>query len=80
MVKGAIALLALFLSIQALAQPVTITYWQYDFKTKVEAVNELIRRFEAQNPGIKVLHQTFPYDAYQQKVATSIPAGQVRTW
>lgn len=76
MVKGAIALLALFLSIQALAQPVTITYWQYDFKTKVEAVNELIRRFEAQNPGIKVLHQTFPYDAYQQKVATSIPAGQ----
>lgn len=61
----------------ALAQgQVTITYWQYDFKSKVEAVNELIKKFEAANPGIKVLHQTFPFDAYQQKVASSIPAGQ----
>lgn len=55
---------------------VTITYWQYDFRSKVEAVNELIKKFEAANPGIKVQHQTFPYDAYQQKVASSIPAGQ----
>lgn len=76
MPKRTLYLLTLFLSAQALGQTVTLTYWQYEFKTKVEAVNELIRRFEAQNPGIKVLHQTFPYDAYQQKVATSIPAGQ----
>jgi multiple sugar transport system substrate-binding protein len=70
-------LAGLFLSISlGLAQTVTITYWQYDFKSKVEAINELIRRFEAQNPGIKVVHQTFPYDAYQQKVAAAIPAGQ----
>lgn len=60
----------------ALAQNVTITYWQYEFRSKVEAINELIRRFEAQNPGIKVVHQTFPYDAFQQKVAAAIPAGQ----
>ncbi|WP_135257357.1 extracellular solute-binding protein [Thermus caldilimi] len=60
----------------ALAQGVTITYWQYEFRSKVEAINELIRRFEAQNPGIKVVHQTFPYDAFQQKVAAAIPAGQ----
>ncbi|GLV47816.1 sugar ABC transporter substrate-binding protein [Thermus sp. LT1-2-5] len=58
------------------SQPVTITYWQYEFKSKVEAIDELIRRFEAENPGIKVLHQTFPYDAFQQKVAAAIPAGQ----
>ncbi|SDF10376.1 carbohydrate ABC transporter substrate-binding protein, CUT1 family (TC 3.A.1.1.-) [Thermus arciformis] len=58
------------------AQTVTITYWQYEFKSKVEAVDELIRRFEAQNPGIRVVQQTFPYDAYQQKVAAAIPAGQ----
>lgn len=60
----------------ALAQNVTITYWQYEFRSKVEAINELIRRFEAQNPGIKVVHQTFPYDAFQQKVVAAIPAGQ----
>lgn len=60
----------------ALAQPITITYWQYEFRSKVEAIDELIRRFQEQNPGIRVVHQTFPYDAFQQKVATSIPAGQ----
>jgi len=69
-------LVLLIVSGLALAQQVTITYWQYDFKSKVEAVNELIKKFEAANPNIKVVHQTFPYDAYQQKVASAIPAGQ----
>lgn len=72
--KRLVALLAL-LGL-AFAQQVTITYWQYDFKSKVDAVNELIKKFEAANPNIKVVHQTFPYDAYQQKVASAIPAGQ----
>ncbi|MCL6526826.1 MAG: extracellular solute-binding protein [Thermaceae bacterium] len=67
------ALLALGL---AQAQQVTITYWQYDFKSKVDTINELIKQFEAANPGIKVVHQTFPYDAYQQKVASAVAAGQ----
>ncbi|PYE50422.1 extracellular solute-binding protein [Deinococcus yavapaiensis] len=60
----------------AAAQDVTITYWQYEFASKVTLMNKLIARFEAQNPGIKVKQETFPYDAYNQKVATSIPAGQ----
>lgn len=69
-------LLALIvLASMSLAQT-TITYWQYEFASKVEAINELIKKFEAANPGIKVVHQTFPFDAYQQKVASSIPAGQ----
>ncbi|GEM87182.1 extracellular solute-binding protein [Meiothermus granaticius] len=67
------ALLALGL---AQAQQVTITYWQYDFKSKVDTINELIKQFEAANPGIKVVQQTFPYDAYQQKVASAVAAGQ----
>lgn len=58
------------------AQNVTITYWQYEYASKVEAINTLIKKFEAENPGIKVIHETFPYDAYNQKVATSVPAGQ----
>ncbi|MBB6098428.1 multiple sugar transport system substrate-binding protein [Deinobacterium chartae] len=60
----------------AQAAPVTITYWQYDFASKVTTVNNLIKQFEAANPDIKVKHETFPYDAFNQKVATSVPAGQ----
>lgn len=67
--------LGLMLLSPALAQT-AITYWQYEYKSKVEAIDELIRRFEAENPGIRVVHQTFPYNAYAQKVASAIPAGQ----
>ena len=60
----------------ASAAPVTITYWQYDYASKVKAINELIKKFEAQNPDITVKQENFPYDAYSQKVASSVPAGQ----
>ena len=58
------------------AAPVTITYWQYDYASKVTAINELIKKFEAANPDITVKQENFPYDAYSQKVASSVPAGQ----
>src|SRR5712691_10798491 len=57
-------------------QPVAITYWQYFFESKVKLVDELIKQFESQNPGIQVLHENFPYDAYNQKVASAVSAGQ----
>src|SRR5438876_952445 len=57
-------------------QPVTITYWQYFFQSKVTLVDEVIKQFEAQNPGIHVVHENFRYDAYNQKVASAVPAGQ----
>lgn len=69
------AALTLLLSGVASAAPVTLTYWQYDFASKVETMNRLIQKFEAENPDIKVKQETFPYDAYSQKVATSVPAG-----
>lgn len=56
-------------------EPVTIVYWQYEFATKVTAINELIRMFEAENPGIRVIHETFPYAAFAEKVAAAVPAG-----
>lgn len=59
----------------ALAQ-VTITYWQYEFASKVATIDQLIEQFEAENPGIRVRHQTFPYEAFVQQVATALPAGQ----
>lgn len=59
------------------SQPrVTITYWQYFFESKVKLVDQLIAQFEAQNPGVRVVHEHFPYDAYNQKVASAVPAGQ----
>lgn len=65
---------SLFLSL-SLAQETTITYWQYDFGARVDAMTQLIAQFEAENPGIKVVQETFPYDNYQEQVAASLPAG-----
>src|SRR5512137_171597 len=73
----AIAVLALVLAaVAASAQDITITYWQYFYESKVNLMNELIQKFQAQNPGIKVEQVTFPYESYNQKVAASIPAGE----
>lgn len=58
------------------AQNVTITYWQYFYESKVKLVDELILKFQATNPGIKVEQVTFPYESFNQKVAASIPAGE----
>lgn len=60
----------------AKAQAIEIEYWQYVFDARVKAMNELIKRFEAANPGIKVKHTTFPYADYQTKIAAAVPAGQ----
>ena len=61
------------LSTSALAAPVTITYWQYDYASKVTEMNALIKKFQAANPDITVKQENFPYDAYNQTVATSVP-------
>jgi multiple sugar transport system substrate-binding protein len=55
---------------------VEIEYWQYTFAQRVQAVDELIKRFEAANPGIKVKHTHVPYDDFRVKIAAAIPAGQ----
>ncbi len=55
---------------------VEIEYWQYFFESKKNLVDSLITAFEKENPNIKVVHTTFPYDQYNEKVAASIPAGR----
>ena len=60
----------------ARAQAVEIEYWQYTFAQRVQAIDELIKRFEAANPGIKVKHTHVPYDDFRLKIAAAIPAGQ----
>ncbi|NUU60089.1 extracellular solute-binding protein [Paenibacillus agri] len=55
---------------------VSIEYWQYEFPAKVELIDELITEFQTLHPNIKVKQTNFPYDQYNQKVATLVPAGK----
>ncbi|MEZ4675641.1 MAG: extracellular solute-binding protein [Caldilineaceae bacterium] len=55
---------------------VEIEYWQYFFDARVTAMDQLIEMFEAENPGIKVIHNSdIPYEDFLDKIATSVPAG-----
>lgn len=53
-----------------------VTYWQYYYKPRVKTMNTLIEEFEAENPNINVEQKTFPYNNYQQKIASMVPAGK----
>lgn len=60
----------------AAGEIVEIEYWQYNFDARIEAMNQLIAQFEAENPGIKVIHNSdVPYDDFINKIAASVPAG-----
>ncbi|MCB0045251.1 MAG: extracellular solute-binding protein [Caldilineaceae bacterium] len=55
---------------------IEIEYWQYNFQARIDAMNELIAQFEAENPNIKVIHNSdTPYDNFRDKIAASVPAG-----
>lgn len=58
------------------AQAVEIQYWQYVFDTRVRAMTELIKQFEAENPGITVKQVTFPYADYQTRLIAAKAAGR----
>ncbi|NQX70896.1 extracellular solute-binding protein [Paenibacillus alba] len=58
------------------AEKVTIEYWQYQFPAKVDLITKLIADFQKQNPNIEVKQTNFPYDQYNEKVATLVPAGK----
>ncbi len=58
------------------AAKVEIEYWQYFFESKKNLVDELIVEFQKQNPNITVVHTTFPYEQYTDKVAASVPGGR----
>lgn len=68
---------AAVLAAPAIAQtPLEIEYWQYTFETRVRAMDDLIRQFQAANPGIRVKHVHFPYADYRTKISAAIAAGQ----
>ena len=67
---------ALALVSSAANAAVEIEYWQYFFDARVEAMEQLIENFEAENPDITVTMTHFPYADYRTKVAAAIPAGE----
>ena len=55
---------------------IEIEYWQYNFEARIKAMDMLIAQFEAENPGIKIIHNSdIPYDQFRDKIAASVPAG-----
>ena len=58
------------------AWAVEIEYWQYFFDARVEAMEQLIEKFQEANPDITVKMTHFPYADYRTKVAAAIPAGE----
>ncbi len=74
--KRVLLLLAVMVGFGVAAAQTTITYWQYEFATRVDAMNQLIAQFEAANPDVKVVQETFPYDGYPAQIAAAISAGQ----
>lgn len=56
------------------ANAVEIEYWQYVFDTRVDAMNQLIQRFQEENPGITVKQTTFPYADYQTRLVAATMA------
>lgn len=75
-VLGATAFAATMALGSITAPAVEIEYWQYTFGARVDAMEELIEQFEAENPDITVVHTHFPYAQYRTKVAAAIPAGE----
>lgn len=61
--------------VPAESEVVTIEYWQYFFDARVDAMNRLIQQFEAENPDIRVIHNSdIPYDQFRDKIAATVPA------
>lgn len=55
---------------------IEIEYWQYNFGARVDAMNMLIEQFEAENPDIRVIHNSdIAYDNFRDQLAASAPAG-----
>ena len=52
-----------------------VTWWTHDNQAFVAANKEMIRRFEAENPGIHIVYQFFPYDIFINKLQTGYASG-----
>ncbi len=71
-----LSMLVAVLPLQAQDDVIEIEYWQYNFGARVNAMNMLIEQFEAENPDIKVIHNSdIAYENFRDEIAASAPAG-----
>src|SRR3954471_6554619 len=61
----------------AFAEPVTLKFWdnQQTESGLSQYQQEAVKRFEAENPDIKVEVTTVPYPEYQQRLLTAVQGG-----
>ncbi|MGB7338273.1 MAG: extracellular solute-binding protein [Phototrophicaceae bacterium] len=72
------ALMLLMVGFQAVAQDdvIEIEYWQYFFEARQGAMDMLIEQFEAENPDVRVIHNSdIAYDNFRTELATSVAGG-----
>lgn len=68
------------------ADDVQVVKFWYHFDNPETALNPLIEKFEAENPGIKIEPERISWDTYNQKLLTAIAGGyppdvaQVKLW
>jgi len=67
------------------AEPQVVKFW-YHFDNPEVAINPLIQKFEAENPGIKIVAERVDWGSYYQKLVTAVAGGtppdvsQVKLW
>ncbi len=63
----------------------TVRFW-YHLDDPETSLNPLIQKFEAENPGIRIQAERVPWNAYHQRLLTSVAAGnppdvaQIKLW
>jgi multiple sugar transport system substrate-binding protein len=67
--------LTLLLLTLAFSQAQTIRMWSHQNNSFNAATQAAIDSFMAENPGVEVKLETFPWDVFIQTIQTSIPAG-----
>jgi multiple sugar transport system substrate-binding protein len=67
--------LALLLLALAFSQAQTLRMWAHQNNSFNAATQAAIDSFVAENPGVEVKLETFPWDVFIQTIQTSIPAG-----
>ena len=66
----------LAIGVSAQDDVIEIEYWQYFFAERQEAMNMLIEQFEAENPDIRVIHNSdIAYDNFRTEIATAAAGG-----
>lgn len=72
----AVAMMLIGFQVTAQDDVIEIEYWQYNFGARVDAMNMLIEQFEAENPDVRVLHNSdIAYDNFRTELATSVAGG-----